>query len=412
MNPRSRKTRGRQTSPATSGFVAWLDLSSKDIDEALRLLAPGDEDTVDELGLGVLAENVSERLYPATNVTMKYARYYLFVAAIYRHLETLNIPSAQVRAHRRTLENKLRDALESGGETDFHGSRARDKLRRYPSNIYWGGMRDLGLYLHDESDGDYIERLDQWHESRRGLLNDDRKRIRDETVGLNWDPRIPRLPLEPFPRRLRFKLKRAEADYLRNRILERHPESLLAYCLSHVATSPRVWPWNCGASGKLAVIVTHARALSAFARGATLLYFHMLLEKRGQKDELPAIETALSRWYRLGAGALRRWRIEAFPIDLRSDERWATDEKFLRGWRARCLEAGSARRLLRDDAARSLVVERDSARKRSRFRDRQLLKSWDADAAFREARRKHPYRFSYRHAIGQRIVSDILAGGG
>lgn len=412
MNPRSRKTRGRRTSPATPGFVAWLDLSSKDIDEALRLLAPGDEDTVDELGLGVLAENVSDRLYPATNVTMKYARYYLFVAAIYRHLEGLKIPSALVPAHRRALENKLRDALENGGETDFHGSRARDKLKRYPSNIYWRGMSDLGLYLHDESDTDYVQRLDQWHESRRGLLNDDRKRVRDEAVGPNWDHRIPRLALDPFPRRLRFQLKAGEAQYLRDRIVEHHPESLLAHCLGQRFASPPAWPWKCAASGELAVIISHARALSTFARGATLLYFHMLLEKRGQKDELPALEAALTRWYRRGASVLRAWRIDAFPIDLRSQDRWEADVAFLRGWTTRCLEAGSARALLRDDAARALVVKRDSARTRSRFRDRQLLRSWDPKAALREARRKAPYRFSYRHGIGQRIVSDILAVAG
>ena len=58
MNTHAAGDKARRASRATQAFVAWLDLFPNVIDEVPRLLVPGEEDTVDELGLGVLAEDV------------------------------------------------------------------------------------------------------------------------------------------------------------------------------------------------------------------------------------------------------------------------------------------------------------------------------------------------------------------
>lgn len=415
---RAPRVRRRQRPQAQSStFISWLDLADADYERALNLLNPPEDNTVDELGLSPLAEQMSERLYPATAVAMRKARYFLFIAAIYRAIEEQEIPSVRVPGIRKRWEDKLRDLLETNGHrTDVIGRRSKEHLTRYPSSIHWKGLRDLRMFLGEKREADHVRRLDHWYERRSGVETDDQVILRPDDGLENWDPEIPFLPVGvkgDFPSDTSFTLTEDEARYLRDRYLEldrrKGTPSLMGFRLGQGLGEEYEWPWDCPVSGELTQVCEHARCLSAFARGATLHYFHMLLRRTDKRELLADVERGLKKWWRTGRPRLRTWDIDQYPEDLRP-KKWASDRDFLVGWTARCLDAASPDELLRDAAATERIVNRDRLRARSRFRSAHYLGVWKPETAVREANEAElaPFRLGFRHRIGQVFVRDIL----
>ena len=85
------------------------------------------------------------------------------------------------------------------------------------------------------------------------------------------------------------------------------------------------------------------------------------------------------------------------------------DRWFIDGWLERFLAAPSAKALLEDVQARSLLKEREIRIKpaKARLKHAKHLKQWKPDRVGDAV-----YQFNYRHNIGARFVSEILDGMG
>ena len=85
------------------------------------------------------------------------------------------------------------------------------------------------------------------------------------------------------------------------------------------------------------------------------------------------------------------------------------DRWFIDGWLERFLAAPSAKALLEDVQARSLLKEREVRIKpaKARLKHAKHLKQWKSDRVGDAV-----YQFNYRHNIGSRFVSEILDGMG
>src|SRR3954464_5150035 len=101
----------------------------------------GENDTVDELGIGTVRDALADRLFPGTSTLQTRARYLLFIPWIFRALEEERPNPRSASRRLRTMEAELIDALRAGGETmrgaGVIGIQRGIQTMRLPSTVYW-----------------------------------------------------------------------------------------------------------------------------------------------------------------------------------------------------------------------------------------------------------------------------------
>lgn len=394
--------------------VSWIDFSEQDrrlMIEVVSLFK--DRDTRDELGLGSIRNAFADLFFPGTSTLQTRARYFLFVPWIYLYFEQRRVPSRRVVPRLQQDEVKLMRALQAAGETEgIVGQRSGASLQRFPSSIYWNGLRTWGILRYPGSPDQYHRSFDQFHERRRERLAfEDGEPVGGWADG-NWDASLPPIP-EGFSDQASFQLEPDEAVYLRERLLLSCPDSLLATLVDRcrpVDDVGRVWlhPQLQQFPSHQRDWIVHARNLAVTMYAAVLLYNLMLAELR-QDDAL--VEDYLA--------AFEEWQseLEIFRPDLNGWDRvkfwqlvngigripWPT-QRFVNEWLDMLLSGSNLLDLARDHQARSLVRNRETwlKRGRSRFESPRHLEMWSGAAGLA--------LLDYRWSVARRIVNDILHG--
>ena len=409
----------------TRSGIFWLAPSTAEIGRAREVLsALRPSGVLDELGFLVLAGAFADRFYPATNTVMTRARYLVFVPAIYRYLEeTRKAVGKDAERIARDVQDNLRKVLQEGNERGIIGRDAGRDVVRLPANIYWSALADLGIATQRISESTYQDRLSEGSVGRRVIRDDDNAIHPDESESL-WDPTVRLshvLPAGVFPASTRLVLSKSEATLLRSRYDQVRPDghvSMLTHLIrlgvrSGIEILDAVgFPWDApNLPDQLDRIVDHARRLSLFARGVTLQYHRMLIEKRKESD--PGAEGAFAEWFDFAQIELSRWPVDEFFALVRA---WGAerlrlhDREFFRQWIDRCTALRSATDLLNDREARLIVERRESHARpgKQRLRDKRHLQSWTTPA------RGYPtdeyYQLDFRHAVGRRFARDIVEG--
>jgi hypothetical protein len=274
-----------------------LDFSDRDRKRALDAVDLfREEDTRDELGLGVIRDAFADRLFPGTSTIQTRVRYFLFVPWIYRMLK----PAEHERFAQRTrqLQDQLRRSLMKGGESlGVIGYLAGGNVQRLPSSVYWQGLRRLGVLRSNGSESDYAKEL---RLSGEALRNDDGEPVTNAGRML-WDPRLPE-PLNGWLDATNFALSPEERGYLTDRVSFAAPNSLLAYLL-HLARPPgnTNFPWEHVPPIELPPALSeelgHAQNFSEAMHGASLLYNLMLAREKESDDLVEHYEEWLAEWW-------------------------------------------------------------------------------------------------------------------
>jgi hypothetical protein len=274
-----------------------LDFSDRDRKRALDAVDLfREEDTRDELGLGVIRDAFADRLFPGTSTIQTRVRYFLFVPWIYRMLK----PAEHERFAQRTrqLQDQLRRSLMKGGESlGVIGYLAGGNVQRLPSSVYWQGLRRLGVLRFNGSESDYAKEL---RLSGEALRNDDGEPVTNAGRML-WDPRLPE-PLNGWLDATNFALSPEERGYLTDRVSFAAPNSLLAYLL-HLARPPgnTNFPWEHVPPIELPPALSeelgHAQNFSEAMHGASLLYNLMLAREKESDDLVEHCEEWLAEWW-------------------------------------------------------------------------------------------------------------------
>lgn len=358
-----------------SSTFAWLDHSDRDRKRALDAVDLfREEDTRDELGLGVIRDAFADRLFPGTSTIQTRVRYFLFVPWLFRRLAATDREPERFAQRLRQLQDQLRKSLIKGGEAlGVIGFRAGREVQRLPSSVYWQGLRRLSVLRFHGSEADYAREL---HPGSETLRNDDGEPVADTGRGL-WDPQLPKPP-DGWLEGTDFKLSRDEARYLADRINFAAPHSLLAHFV-HLARLPgdTRFPWEHVQLDELPRMLGeelgHARNFSECMHGSSLLYNLMLAQEKGAEDLVEEYEAALAEWLaslKQRSDELINWNRARF---------WA----LLAAWRARVpppsrnfvetwiSAIGKARRvedILADRSLRELIQQRESFLKRGRAR--------------------------------------------
>jgi hypothetical protein len=399
--------------------VFWIASSDQDIAKAravLRSLKPAG--VLDELGFLVLLGAFSDRLYPAISTIMTRARYFLFVPAIYRHIESL--PAGR-RRNAANLARRLQVALcQALLDTDPNqpgiiGKRTKGQVQRLPSSVYWFGLTSLGIARHRQPESSYLGDLSR-RPARSRYADDDGITHEDDEDSL-WDPSAPLDSIlaadGTYPQGLSLKLTRREAAYLRDRFLAReapeHP-SLMAHLLrTDAAGIAHDAPWAVPAlAPSLRNVVHHARLLSLLTRGAQLQYEALLFEARGVSDT--GTENAFITWWGEAIPLLERWDLDDFArLPFLQHATMRGDVNFLRTWRARIMGLRSGAVAYADREARTLLRVREQAVRggKARMVSAFHLEQWQPPKQY-DAREL--YALTYRHGIGTTILADIHEG--
>ena len=402
----------------TSGLF-WIASSDQDIAKAravLRSLKPAG--VLDELGFLVLLGAFSDRLYPAISTIMTRARYFLFIAAIYRHIESLPAGRRRSAANQaRRLQVALCQALMNTdpNQPGIIGKRTNGQVQRLPSSVYWFGLTSLGIALHRQPESSYLGDLSR-RPARSRYADDDGITHEGEEDSF-WDPAAPIESIltadGTYPQGLSLRLTKREAAYLRDRFLAREaPEypSLLGHLL-HTGAAGTAYeaPWAVPAlPPSLRNVVHHARLLSLLTRGAQLQYEALLFEARGLPDT--GTEHAFVTWWDEAIPLLERWELDEFArLPFLQHATMRGDVRFLRDWRARVIGMPSGAVAYADREARMLLREREQAVRggKARLASPFHLEQWQPPKQY-DPRQLHA--LTYRHGIGTTMLADIHEG--
>lgn len=393
----------------------WLDHSERDRRRMLDFVDRFRESEArDELGFGVVQNTFADTLFPGTGTLQTRARYFLLVPWVYRYLESRGVGSDRIWGRTRELEVRLISTLLASDDTErVIGERSRASLKRMPSSIYWQGLRAWGICQFPGSQDQYYRSLDAYYEGlpKSRARTDDGEPLED-SIPHNWHPGLPSPPRD-FLYDSSLRLTRTEARYLRERIAESNPRSLLALLVGLDEAPGRVaFPWEHPAYAEFPEHIHrqlhHARAFSEAVYGATLLYNLMLSEALEMEADVEGRAEALRDWAVLVAqsDAIASWERDDFwELVLSEGANISVQTRsFIDSWIDITLSRDDATRVATNSRARALITDRELTRKRAQARlsNRRALELWNGASGL--------YRLSYRWPSAHLILTDIADG--
>lgn len=394
----------------------WLDYSEHEKRRMLDVINLfREQDTRDELGLGVIRDGFADALFPGTSTIQTRARYFLFIPWMYLTQEQRKAPSHRIADRARYEETFLIENLLYNGETDgVIGRQARKALLRLPTNIYWQGLGALGIRVFPGSQDQYHQSLDAFYRRGHGAHRADDGEPVDGLSSGNWHAGLPPVP-EGFPNSATFALAFEEAEYLRERILTRQAGTLFAFLVDNGEITRGIeFPWEHPQFASFPTHIReqleHARCFSEIFHGAALLYNLMLAEKAEHLEDLrDEYEGWLDEWAE-GIDARReaylRWNRNRFwsIVQEQGMRVGYPTRDFINNWLALVNGHDRAAGIRNDKRARRLIHERERALKHSKSRldNQRSLELWSGAAGTAQ--------LSYRWRGVEIIVNDILAG--
>jgi hypothetical protein len=396
---------------------AWLSYSSAEQETLTRLirLLPADTETRDELGIGSIRDGFADLLFPGSSTIQTRARYFLFIPWMYQQLEHQATRSSEFAHRARHEEVALINHLCQSSDTDgIIGSRARAKLQRLPSNIYWQGLAIWGIRHFPGAQDTYHRMQDTLARSRRRQARrTDDGDPEDGALHLAWHPSLPPAP-EDFPAGASFQLTPEEAAFLRERLLTTVPHSLLAWLVDHsrgpsVVPFPWAHPQYAELPDHLREQLAHARLFSEVLHGAALLYNLMLAEMRNATDLTGTYRNRLHQWARLleqRRHALATWDLARLLHILRANGARipATTAGFVQQWVSLVRTPEQADAIPESEPARRLIRAREQATKgkQARLHNASARERWGGASG--------TGRLDYRWPTVQTLINDIVDG--
>ena len=306
--------------------IGWIDFDNKDRNKILSVLSwlSGPE-TLDELGIGVVRDAFSDILFPGTSTVQTRAKYLLLVPYILLELEKQK--GLEYREFLAALERKEKDLIQILKEENAEGvigSRAGEKLKRRPSEIYWNALHTYGIFNCRSrlSLNAYVKAVCALNREKANLYsvgrsereegNDDNKLPGGRCIEEFW--RVPP-PNSDWRNTQKIELTQEEAGFLRDRILksEHSRDSLFAFILrnelNEVINYDQIDPIGSIASlpNQIKNDLEMAQRFSWFVYGANIRYNIILSDGRN--------ETAKTKWENWYESAMSSRSVETFDLN-------------------------------------------------------------------------------------------------
>lgn len=386
-----------------TSVITWLDVSS-DEQRRMREIAAmfTQRESRDELGIGQLRDGISDALFPGTSTLHTRARYLLFVPWCFQHAVQ---SKSSVRGGRRepdATELQLITALRASADpAGLLGERAGAELKTLPSSVYWTMLQRYGILTRPAS------RTEAFEASVPHLRIDD--------DGLMTTAAIWSAPTAPtgFPDEVPggFALTAEEASWLRDRILEHAPNTLLAHLVQHPAEHDSRAPWHDAAAAvspaQAAKVVRHAQHFATILHGAQLLYNLLLAEEANHPDLGDDYRSRLAQWADELAPGYEHWRLDDL-LDVLEQERGSrlpvspTAQRFVQNWTT-IVQRHAPTSLADLPPARSMIRERERIKgAKARLGNPRRLETWNGASG--------SALLTFRWSIVRRLTTDIHEG--
>ena len=402
--------------------LTWLDYSERDRRRALDVIDLFREtETVDELGLATIRNSYSDLFFPGTSTIQTRACYFLLVPWTLLRLERLRISSSKAAARARRAELNLNRRMLAADDTrGVFGSQAGVALKRLPSEVYWGGLGSWGIRTFSGHMWRYLRSLDGFYRRVVQLRSTPRDPEGRSAPPANWHSYLP-APPSGFPyENVSVTLRRRDAEYLRDRIQARHPESLLAVLTDRAdaADLQADRPWQLSELSEISPILREylhdAELFAVCMQGAALLYNLMLSELQKHEGRVGIYRDELAGWAAdveaLGSD-LADWQLDGVWSVVRGQGHSLgyPTRTFVKRWVDNLKRAGPDAVVHQESIARPLVREREVQLKRSRARltNPRHLELWGG----RSGTGQMGYRWGGSTRTGARmLLKDIFDG--
>jgi hypothetical protein len=403
-----------------ASHFSWVDFSEEDRRKMLGVIQMfAEHEARDEMGIGSIRDAFADHFFPGTSTIQTRARYFLFVPWVYRRLEDKGLGGEDAERAARKAEVKLIYALLDAGETEgVIGQDSKAKLQRLPSDVYWTGLRSWGILLFPGSRAQYHRSLNGYHRRKRDWVVGDDKEPVSGLPPQNWHPGLP-LARKGFPDGAEMALTREEAEYLQERVLTLHPQTVMSKLLLSGTDVDCGFIWEhpvvSSLDAPLRSTVGHARNFSQVMHGASLLY-NLLIARAfpnphpdldlvaryegllsGWVDAIESRMCELESWFR-GRGSF--WACPALGM-ARVPER---TRFFVDSWLDQVFSGEPPASITSREATACLIRAREYMLKgeKARLHNQRALNNWSGAAGIDQ--------LNFRWGNAKVLISDILAG--
>ena len=371
-----------------------------------------EQDTRDELGIASIRDTLAELLFPGTGTLQSRARYFLFVPWHCLRLERKKHSGGKARDRLRSEEISVINALIQREESGIIGGRSGASLHRFPSSIYWNGLKVWGILHFSGSPGQYFQSLGYYYQSQRAYRLMDKDNPILENPPHNWDLEIPQAP-KAFPWEVDLSLSYDEAVYLKERLQISCPHSLLAYLVRETEPIEGInFPWQHPDLGifpeHLQQLLREAENFSESLWGAALLYNYLLAEKAGMDEMVEEYREQLAGWHEIMQARhelLVSWDLEGFWRRLTGAGKIPlSTQRFVNSWLDLVIHQTNVPDLISQNTVHEMILTREFQLKRgrSRFENPRRLEMWGG--------RSGAGQLNFRWPVSNQIANDILNG--
>lgn len=400
--------------------LGWVDYSRQEretIKELLKIL--GDSSSLDELGVGIVRDSISDLLYPGTSVLHTRAKYYILIPELFKKAMKSGLTTgAEVRHLINSDQDKIARALrraideETGTKAaGIIGGRSDRAVKMKPTRIYWNALRTTGILCNPSmSFDDACSAVGNYNKKNQNIIikcetADDGGDADDvRATGLVLFSAPCRQSIEDYISNPTLHLSKDEAMFLREQFLHVPvmKNTLMEYCLKNqrsfldkrfdeiemLSDMPEVLKHNL----KLAV------EFSDFIYGAYIVYNLLFIENGGENATEEArhnLEEKYKEWKQNNKGLPHREEILSLVTH---------HEQYKAALRGFLVKFDDAVRLNKSDECSD--KEKQIIKERERFCKKEKAKI-GRDYPF-QAIQLSP--MNYRHGTGQTIITDILKG--
>ena len=232
--------------------LGWIDFSKNERNKVLSVLdLLSESSTLDELGIAPVRDGFANLFFPGTSTIQTRAKYFLIVPYALKDLEygKETNPNRMLRTFNE-MERNCGEILVGGDDTDgIIGKRslAQGKwVKRTPADIYWAGLRYFGIFTGGTiSLTEYVHAICKL-KSQKATLNNLGNRndtaeegiYDDKDAGDLFKMQFWKIPTyqEKWIDNLSVKLTEEEGTFLKQRMINAFPESMMAYILRNDMT--------------------------------------------------------------------------------------------------------------------------------------------------------------------------------
>lgn len=140
--------------------IGWIDFSRDERNKVLNVIHLLDEPgAVDELGLGAIRDGFADYFFPGTSTVQTRAKYFLIVPYVLKEAGS-GAYGSDLNSILRKVDNEERSCRDILLKTSSEGVIGRlvpkSWVLRTPSNIYWNGIKKMGIFKEDLTVKEYI----------------------------------------------------------------------------------------------------------------------------------------------------------------------------------------------------------------------------------------------------------------